>query len=233
MRLYPASSRGAARTLAGDLTVVVLLCLFAWLGLKVHDAIAELAVVGRGIQDSGRALATTTRDTAGAVDGAFSGAAGQVEGLPLVGGDLAAALRDAPKGATGPLRENGDEQGARIVRLGAEQVRRTNQLAELLGWLTFLPPALVLLAWRLPPRARQVARMTTARRTLAGAPEHVLAARAAYNLPYRALARHTRDPFGDLEAGRHAGLLAALAEDAGTTLPRRPPTSTSRSPRSA
>jgi hypothetical protein len=57
--------------------------------------------------------------------------------------------------------------------------------------------------------------MRTADKTLRGAPEHILAARAAYSLPYSTLARHTRDPFGDLAAGRHESLLAALAEDAG------------------
>jgi hypothetical protein len=51
----------------------------------------------------------------------------------------------------------------------------------------------------------------------------VLAARAANNLSYRTLARHTPDPFGDLAAGRHAGLLAALAEDAGARPLRRGP----------
>ena len=60
--------------------------------------------------------------------------------------------------------------------------------------------------------------MSTAQRTLRGAPEHILAARAAYSLPYGTLTRYTRDPFGDLAAGRHDGLLAALADDAGVRL---------------
>jgi hypothetical protein len=63
-----------------------------------------------------------------------------------------------------------------------------------------------------------VRRLTAGHRILRGAPPGVLAERAAYNLPLRALARHTPDPFGDLAAGRHAGLLAALAEDAGVSL---------------
>src|SRR4051812_23149223 len=103
MRLYPASAGGRARTLAGDLTVLLLLVVFAWMGVKVHDAIFELTAIGRGIQDSGRSISTTTRNTAGAVDGAFSGAAQQVQGLPLIGGDLANALREAPRSATDPL----------------------------------------------------------------------------------------------------------------------------------
>jgi hypothetical protein len=215
MRLYPASSTGRARTLAGDLVVVLLLILFAWCGVKVHDAIADLAGIGRGIQDSGRQIAATTRDTAGAIENTFSDAAGKVQGLPLVGGDLAGALRDAPRGATDPIRSTGDATGARIVRLGVEQVNQTMRLAKLVGWLVFLLPSIVLVWKTVPTRIRQVAALTSATRALAGAPEHILAARAAYNLPYGTLRRYTQDPFGDLAAGRHAALLQALADDAG------------------
>jgi len=218
MRLYPASPNQAFRTVLGDLAIVLLLIVFAWAGVKVHDGILEFTVVGREIQDSGRTLANTTRGTARAVEDAFASAGDAVQGVPLVGGDLAGALRDAPQGATDPIRESGEVQGARLVRLGREQVRRTEQAANAVGWLTFLVPALLLLAIKLPRRIRQVVRMSTAQRTLGGAPEHILAARAAYNLPYRTLARYTRDPFGDLAAGRHAGLLAALADDAGVRL---------------
>jgi hypothetical protein len=218
MRLYPASAGGRNRTLAGDLTVLLLLVVFAWMGVKVHDAILNLASLGRGIQDSGRSISATTRDTASAIEGTFNGAAGQVQGLPLVGGELAKALREAPQGATEPLRQTGDEQGARIVRLGVEEVRRTEQAANWVGWITFLLPALVLLAWKLPARVRLVSRLDAAQRVLRDAPEHVLAARAAYNLPYGTLRRYTADPFGDLAAGRHAALIAALEDDAGVRL---------------
>ena len=69
----------------------------------------------------------------------------------------------------------------------------------------------------LPPRVRLVRRLRRPPHAR-GAPEHILAARAAYNLPYETLQRYTRDPFGDLAAGRHAGLLEALADDAGVKL---------------
>jgi hypothetical protein len=218
MRLYPATASGRNRTLSGDLTVVVLLIVFAWMGVKVHDAILELTAIGRGIQDSGRSISATSRNTAGAVDGAFDDAARQVQGLPLVGGELANALRDASHSATDPLRETGDAEGARIVRLGVEQVNRTEKAANWVGWITFLLPALVLLAWKIPPRVRLVTGLRSAQRTLRGAPEHVLAARAAYNLPYGTLRRYTEDPFGDLAAGRHAALITALEDDAGVRL---------------
>ena len=219
MRLYPASSYRAARTLAGDLARrSSCWSLFAWVGVKVHDGILELTAVGREIQDSGFAVSATARDTAGGIDDAFASAGGAVDGVPLVGQQLANALRDAPRGATDSIRENGEREGARIVRLGREQVRRTEQAANVAGWLTFLLPAVILLAWKLPPRVRLITRMSTAQRTLRGAPEHILAARAAYSLPYGTLTRYTRDPFGDLAAGRHDGLLAALADDAGVRL---------------
>jgi hypothetical protein len=218
MRLYPAPPSRRAATLAGDVSVVLLLCLFAWLGFKVHDGIAQLASVGRGIQESGRAISTTARDTTGAVNGAFDSAGRAVQGVPLVGDSLAGALRSAPRGATQPVREAADAQARRLVAAGREQERQAYRLAKLIGWLTFLVPAILLLSRALPPRVRGVLQMSAAHRQLRAAPEHILAARAAYNLPYRALARHTPDPFGDLAAGRHAALLAALAEDAGVKL---------------
>ena len=56
MRLYPAPPAQRAATVAGDLAVVLLLCLFAWLGVKVHDEIDSLASIGRSIEDSGRGI---------------------------------------------------------------------------------------------------------------------------------------------------------------------------------
>jgi hypothetical protein len=215
MRLYPASPTARNRTLAGDLLVVALLILFAWAGVKAHDAILELTALGRGVQDSGRAISATTRNTASAVDTAFTDAAGAVDGIPLVGEQLAGTLRRAPAGATSTLRSTGDEQGSRIVRLGVEQVRRTETAANWVGWTTFLLPALVLLARTLPGRTRQVLAMGAAHGILAGAPEHILAARAAYSLDYKTLRRFTPDPFGDLAAGRHEQLVAALRSESG------------------
>jgi hypothetical protein len=218
MRLYPASPARRAATLAGDLLVVLLLALFAWTGVKVHDGIAQLAGVGRGIEQSGRGIADTARDATGAVRNGFDQAGAAVGGLPVLGDDLKNALLQAGRSATRPVDSAADQQARRLVALGREQERQTYRLAKFVGWLTFLIPALLLLAWKLPARAGQIRRMSVAGRALRGAPEDVLAARAAFNLGYRALARHTPDPFGDLAAGRHAALLAALADDADVPL---------------
>src|ERR687896_550314 len=56
MRFY--SDIPARRTAAilSDLLVLLLLLLFAWLGLRVHDAVAEIASVPRGVSNTGGAI---------------------------------------------------------------------------------------------------------------------------------------------------------------------------------
>jgi hypothetical protein len=206
------------RPRAGDLAVVALLVLFAVLGTRVHAAVADLAGLGRGLQDAGGAISATARDATAAVDRGFGAAAGAVRDVPLVGGRVAGALRSAGRTAAQPVRREAAAQARRLTVAGREGERRALRTATLLGWLTFVIPALLLLAWYLPPRIAGVRRRRAAGRAVAAAPEAELARRAAYGLPYAALLRHTDDPFGDLAAGRHGGLLAALAEDAGVAV---------------
>src|SRR3954453_21886091 len=194
MRLYPAAPRQRAAAVARDLAVVLLLCLFAWLGVTVHDQIDSLASIGRSVEDSGRGIAATAHDATGAVRGGFNGAAGAVQGVPLVGGQLAGALRNAGNRVSAPVNGAADAQARRLVAAGREQERQTHRVAKLAGWLTFLLPALLLLTRALPPRIARIRRMTAARRMLRGGPPEVFAARAAYTLPYVTLSRHTADP---------------------------------------
>jgi hypothetical protein len=53
MRLYPDVPAARTRTVARDLLVVALLVLFAWLGLRVHDTVDRLAVLGEGVREVG------------------------------------------------------------------------------------------------------------------------------------------------------------------------------------
>jgi hypothetical protein len=222
MRPYPTLPRLRSRTLAGDAAVVLLVVLFAWLGVKVHDGIAELATLGRGLQDAGSAVGDTSRGAAGAIRDGFGSAADALEGTPVVGGGLAGALRDAAGATAGPLQREGDAQARRLVAAGRDGEARAYRTANLLGWLTFLLPTLLVLGRRVPERVRQARALGAADRVLrsAGDPARAaeLARRAAYGLPYATLLRYTRDPFGDLLEGRHDGLLAALGEDAGLQL---------------
>jgi hypothetical protein len=215
MRLYPAAPRARAATVARDAAVVLVVLLFALLGLRVHDRVAELASVGRGLQDTGGAISATSRQATGAVRGAFDSAAGAIDGAPLVGGRIAGALRSAGAGATAPVQGAVDARTRAVIGTGRTVEARTLALARLLGWLTFAVPSLLVLALALPPRIAQVRRLAAGARLLPGAPAAELARRAAYGLPLHVLERHTADPLGDLAAGRHAALLAALADDAG------------------
>jgi hypothetical protein len=223
MTLYPTLPRRRRATVAGDLAMLLLVALFAWLGVKVHDGVADLAALGRGLADAGTAIEGTSRDAAGAVRSGFDSAADAVDGTPLVGGDVADALRSAGESAAAPVESAGADQGRRLVQTGRDGEAKAYATANLLGWVVFGLPTLLLLSRWLPPRRRQVQALTAASRVLRGAPldaerERELARRAAYALPYSALVAHTRDPLGDLIAGRHAGLLAALGEDAGLRL---------------
>ncbi len=197
MHLYPQLTGPRNRALIADVASIVLLVLFAWAGLRVHDAVDQLAVLGEGIQATG-----------GAVQGGFESAADAVDGTPIVGDDLADALVGAGEGSGGEVSE-----------LGLEGEESVHQLANILGFVTFALPALLLLSQWLPGRTAQIRKLREASVVLGDqdTPERrrLLAMRAAFSLPYGHLLRYTKDPLGDLEDGRYDALVAAALEDAG------------------
>jgi hypothetical protein len=174
MRLYPQPPGRRFATVGHDVLLLLLLVLLAWLGLKVHDAVDRLAVLGSGVKKVG--------DT-----------------VPLVGGP--------------------------VSDLGQEGEDSVHYLANLLGFVTFGLPALLVLWWLLPPRLAHVRRMTSASKVLRGADDprrrRVLAERAAFSLPYGRLLQYTEDPLGDLAAERYDPLVAAALDDAGLRSPPR------------
>ena len=203
MRFYPDIRAPRTAAIARDLLVLLLLVLLAWLGLRVHDAVADLASVPRGVTDTG-----------GAIQRGFESAGGAVGDVPVVGEPLAGALDDAGKGAGGEIAAAG--------RQGEEDVGR---LADVLGLLFFLLPAAAVLSRYVPDRIADVRRLTAAARAigprLTPERERTLALRAAYGLPYERLLRYTRDPLADLERGDYEGLVAAALDEAGLR-PSRP-----------
>jgi hypothetical protein len=56
VRLYPDVPRRRVATLAYDVLLVVLLAALAYIGLKVHDAVDRLAVLGEGVVKAGGAV---------------------------------------------------------------------------------------------------------------------------------------------------------------------------------
>ena len=197
MRFYAEIPSRRAATLARDLVVLALLVLLAWLGLKVHDAVDELAVLGEGVQGAG-----------GAVKEGFDAAADAVDGTPVVGDEVAEGLRDA-----------GGASGGDVEELGRSGESGVHRLANLLGVLVFALPAAIVLAYYLPDRIRQIRRLTAASRALAqpatAERRRVMAMRAAFALPYGDLLKHTSDPLGDLAAERYDALVAAALEAEG------------------
>ena len=182
--------------MARDLALVLALVVFAVVALAVHDAVDELAVLGEGVESAGRG-----------VSGGFESAAEAVDGTPVVGDELGDALRGAGEGSGGEVED-----------LGRGGAGAAHDLADLLGVLFFALPAGLLLLWALPPRIRQVRRLNAAATALGElSPERrrLLAMRAAFGLPYGELLRFTKDPLGDLEAGRYDALVAAELDQAG------------------
>ena len=116
-------------------------------------------------------------------------------------------------------RGAGESTGGQAAAAGREGEESIGSLADLLGWLFFLVPTLLLVSRFLPPRVEQVRKLTAASRVLgpeaSGERRALLAQRAAFGLPYATLLRYTDDPIGDLAAGRLGPLLAAVREDAG------------------
>jgi hypothetical protein len=200
MRLYPDIPVRRANAAARDAATLVALVFLAAIGLWVYHAVDSLQILGRGVHDAGAAVQT-----------GFDSAADKVDGVPLVGGSIAGGLRDA-----------GDETGGNVAEAGARGARRVHRLALLLGLLTFVLPAGVLLSRLLPERVRQVRVLNDAERVLAtgGDPDRrrVVAMRAAFALPYETLLMYSRDPLGDLLHERYEPLIAAIAEDAGLRL---------------
>jgi hypothetical protein len=197
MQLYPTLPEARAATAVRDALVVLALALFIFIGVKVHDTVDRLSVLGSGVTDAGSAVRSGFKDAAGAVDD-----------IPVVGGPLGDGLESAGSGAGSPLED-----------VGQKGEDSAHDLANLLGVVTALTPCALLLANFLPGRVSQVRGLTAAALVLAnpGDPNRreAIARRAAFDLPYGTLVRYTRDPLGDLQAGRLDPLVAAALEDAG------------------
>jgi len=110
--------------------------------------------------------------------------------------------------------------GDPVEDLGRDGENRVHALANLLGALFFVLPALMVLGRYVPRRLEQIRTLTAASRVLAGGQPRLVAMRAAFSLPYGQLLAYTRDPLGDLAAERYEPLVAAALDDAGL-LPQR------------
>jgi hypothetical protein len=198
---YPRRADRRRAVMARDASLVLAVAGFALLGWVMYYLVERVSVVATGVEEAGLS-----------VQEAFDQVAATARTVPLVGGDLAEALSGA-----------GAQTGGQVAELGAEGRGTIQRTAVATGLVTFVGPSTALLALVVPQRLRLVRRLRAGPAVLAGAedPERrrLLAMRAAFGLPPEDLVRHTADPLGDLAAGRHDALVAALAEDLGLDAP--------------
>ena len=205
LKLYPDVPERRRSRMIRDALIVAMLLFLAWMGREVYQRVDSITVVASGVTSAGES-----------VQGGFAGVADAVAGIPVVGDRLSSALS-----------ESGDATGGNVAVLGKEGEDAIHNTARLVGLLTFLIPAVLLLGLTLPARIRGIRQMGEAQRLLVedGNPERerLLALRAAMALPVDHLLEYAEDPIGDLMAGRHDRLIAALYAESG--LVRRAPAS--------
>jgi len=156
VRIYPAAGQGGRTTLAADVVVVLLIVLFAWIGLRLHDSIAGLGDMARGIEDTGTSIRSTGQATGAELRQAFGSAADRVASAPFVGSSLAGSLRATGERSAAAVIRQARRSGVELQQAGRQGRRDAESTAKLVGWLGFLVPTVLLLSQALPTRLRQV-----------------------------------------------------------------------------
>jgi hypothetical protein len=174
MKLYADTPARRTRQMVGDLSLVIWLLLWTWVGRVVHDGTMALAGPGRQTDEAASSMADGLRDAGARIDDA-----------PLVGDELSTPFDSAASAS--------DD----IAAAGRDTVEAVERLALVLGWAVALIPILVALAVYLPARLR-FAREATAGARFIDAREDLdlFALRALANQPMRVLARISDDPAG-------------------------------------
>jgi hypothetical protein len=194
---YPSEPRQRRSTAMRDVLTLLALVFLAWLGHRVFTLVDDLRTVTDAVNSAGTS-----------VQEGFTTAANAVSGAPIIGDDIAGALESA-----------GSASGGSVIDLALTGDSAIHRLAVVLGLLTFVIPALILLLLYVPMRVGQTRRLRASRVLFRDEhdPERrrLLAMRAAMSLPADHLLKFSADPIGDLARGEHDSLVAALLSDAG------------------
>ncbi len=203
MLLWSERTGPRLREVGADLATAAWLMIWAVLGIGLYGRLAEFAGAGRLIRDGGNNL----RDTGGEV-------ANVVGGIPLVGSDAAARVRDA-------FGETADP----VVQFGTDLERLLLTIAALLGLIVV---AIAIVPWLnryVPWRVERIQRLNAGARVIRRGALHaqgrrreleeLLASRALHRLDYDQLLEYTPDPFGDWKARRYDRLVQAELETVG------------------
>ena len=182
-----------ARELLADLSTWAWVALWAVIGLKIHDVIAQFAEAGRVLQAGGSNI-----------QGAGASLGDAMRGVPLVG----EGIDDLATNAFGTA-------GEPFIYVGHELESMLILIARLLALLVVSVMVIPWLSRYLPWRARRLATVRAAHRAIRRADvssvamQKALATRALSRLSYPELLEHTSDPFGDFAAGRFDRLAKA------------------------
>jgi hypothetical protein len=168
-----------------DIVLLAWLLLWCAIGYTLGRTVNELSRLSDGVIGAGEGVS----DAAGALDG--------LTDVPVIGAGI-------------------EEVAARIDAIGRGTVQKGEaskdtifNVSLLIGLVVALGPTLPLIAiWLVirGPLARERRAIGRALEANDDALEAYLALRAATRFPYTRIAPVTRDPWGDLRSGRHAGL---------------------------
>lgn len=182
MGFYAQHPGRLAGQMLGD--VLVLLWTVAWgvVGIVVDRTVSSLAGPAR-----------QTAETAGRISSNFSDAADQAAQVPGLGEQLRRPF-DSASGSLGDLIATADRT-----------VEAVNRIAALMGWLAFLIPVTLLVAFWLPRRIRFYRLARAAHAFLDDRADlDLFALRAMATQPMHVLARISPDPVGAWRSGDRA-----------------------------
>ena len=182
------------KELLADIATLVWVVFWGRMVWLLYTFIAGFAEAGRTINEGGTNLTQAGRDLGGSL-----------EGLPVVGEQVAGLIQGALAGAGQPLASFGTLIEGFVLAVAAA-------LALLFALVMLVP----WLSRYLPWRWSRVQTVRAAHRAIRQAPDiaepqvqQILAMRAVTRLDYPTLLEFTPDPFGDWAAGRHDRLARA------------------------
>jgi hypothetical protein len=189
------------REIAADVATWGWVALWSVIALRIHNAIANYAELGRALERGGIAI----RDAGGQVGSAL-------EGLPLVG----AGARDIAQRAFGGA-------GEPFVFVGSEFVDLVSLIARVLALIILAVALIPWLSRYVPWRATRLAELRSATTAIRRRPQgatlesidRLLASRALHRMTWGELLDHSRDPLGEFAAGRYKALATAELEHVG------------------
>jgi hypothetical protein len=148
MRLYPQLAEHRSRQVVRDVLVALALVLFAVLAWAVHSAVMSLTAISEGFTDS----ASGAQET-------WAGVGDSLSGIPLVGDQIQKTFQDLAAATFGNAAQTGQTVTDAVTLA-----------ANVLAFVTFAAPAVVLLVLWVPRRLDRARAWDAAYRVLSAVP---------------------------------------------------------------